>query len=123
MRHSFAGTASFFVSRYGLTARILSQNGAMSTTRSFITGRLPIGETVITWPASTNLRIGTLQASAAPPSMRMPQEPQTDMRHDLRYDSEPSWVSLMASSASSTVAVTGIVTVKVSNRDRLVSGS
>ena len=88
-----------------------------------MTGRLPIGETVIVWPASTNFFIGVLQASAAPPSTRMPHEPQTAMRQDLRYESVPSCVSLIASSASSTDAVTGIVTVKVSKRDFFVSGS
>ena len=67
-----------------MTARILAQKGSMSTTRSLITGRLPIGEIVGTWPASTSGFIAVLQASTAPPSMRMPHEPQTAMRHDLR---------------------------------------
>ena len=56
----------------------------MSTTRSLITGRLPIAEMAGTWPASANGAIGVLQASTAAPSMRMPHEPQTAMRHDLR---------------------------------------
>ncbi len=68
----------------GLTARILAQNGVMSTTRSLITGRLPIAEIVGTCPASTSGRIAVLQASTAAPSMRMPQEPQTAIRQDLR---------------------------------------
>ena len=67
-----------------MTARILAQNGSMSTTRSLITGRLPIGEIVGTCPRSTSGFMAVLQASTAPPSMRMPQEPQTAMRHDLR---------------------------------------
>ena len=67
-----------------MIARILSQKGAMSTTRSLITGRLPIGETVTTWPASTNGFIAVLQASTAPPSIRIPHDPQTAIRHDLR---------------------------------------
>ena len=36
------------------------------------------------WPASTNGFMAVLQASTAPPSMRMPHEPQTAIRHDLR---------------------------------------
>ena len=56
----------------------------MSTTRSFSTGRLPIGEITGTSPASTTGRIGVLQASTAAPSMRMPQEPHTAIRQDLR---------------------------------------
>ena len=72
------------LSSNGLTACILCQNGAMSTTRSLITGRLPIGDTVTVWPASTNGFMAVLQASTAPPSMRMPHEPQTAIRHDLR---------------------------------------
>ncbi len=86
----------------------------MSTTRSLITGRLPIGATVMTWPASTNGFIDVLQPSTAPPSTRMPHEPQTAMRQLLRYASVPSRWSLMTSSASSTVAVTGTSTVYVS---------
>ena len=65
-------------------ARNFAQNGSMSTTRSFSTGRLPIGEITGTSPASTTGRIGVLQASTAAPSMRMPQEPHTAIRQDLR---------------------------------------
>jgi len=56
----------------------------MSTTRSLITGRLPIGEMTGTWPSSTSGLTGVLHASTAAPSMRMPHEPQTAIRHDLR---------------------------------------
>ena len=41
-RHSLTGGWSSS-SSHGLTARNLAQNGSMSTTRSFTTGRLPIG--------------------------------------------------------------------------------
>ena len=43
-----------------------------------------MGEIVGTWPRSTSGFMAVLQASTAPPSMRMPHEPQTAMRHDLR---------------------------------------
>ena len=88
-----AGSSSC-ASRYGLTARILRQKGSMSTTRSLITGRLPIGATVMTWPASTYGFIDVLQPSTAPPSTRMPHEPQTAMRQLLRYASVPSLLVL-----------------------------
>jgi hypothetical protein len=56
----------------------------MSTTRSRTIGRLPIAEMTGTWPAFAMSYIRTLQASTAPPSMRMPQEPQIIMRQLLR---------------------------------------
>ena len=67
-----------------MIARNFSQNGSMSTTRSLTTGRLPIGEMTGISPLSANGVIGVLQASTAAPSMRMPHEPQTAIRHDLR---------------------------------------
>jgi hypothetical protein len=82
-RHSFTGGWSSS-SSHGFTARNLAQNGSMSTTRSLITGRLPIGEITGTRPSWTSGAIGVLQASAAAPSMRMPQEPHTAMRQLLR---------------------------------------
>ena len=65
-------------------ARILPQNGSMSTTRSLTTGRFPIGAIVGTWPASTIGFIGSLQARMARPSMRIPHEPQIIIRQLLR---------------------------------------
>ncbi len=62
----------------------------MSTTRSLITGRFPIAEITGTWPAFAMSYIRTLQASTAPPSIRIPQEPQIIIRQLLRYASEPS---------------------------------
>ena len=56
----------------------------MSTTRSLTIGRLPIAETTGMWPASAIGCIRVLQASTAPPSMRMPQEPQIIIRQLLR---------------------------------------
>jgi hypothetical protein len=56
----------------------------MSTTRSLITGRLPIGEMTGTSPDSTIGFIGVLQASTAAPFMRMPHDPHTAIRQDLR---------------------------------------
>ena len=56
----------------------------MSTTRSLTIGRLPIAEITGTRPSCAMSYIGTLQASTAPPSMRMPQEPQIIIRQLLR---------------------------------------
>ncbi len=67
-----------------MTARILPQNGAMSTTRSLSTGMLPIAEITGTWPASTIGFIRSLHASTARPSIRIPQEPQIIIRQLLR---------------------------------------
>jgi hypothetical protein len=109
-RHSLPGATSS-PSRNGLTARTLSQNGPMSTTRSLTTGRLPIGATVIVCPASTNCFIGVLQLRTAPPSTRIPQEPQTAIRQDRRNASVPSCRSLITSRTSSSEAVVGTSTV------------
>ena len=43
-----------------------------------------MGEMVGTCPRSTSGFMAVLQASTAPPSMRMPHDPHTAMRHDLR---------------------------------------
>ncbi len=56
----------------------------MSTTRSLITGRFPIGEITGTRPESAISCILTLQASTAAPSMRIPHEPQIIIRQLLR---------------------------------------
>ena len=56
----------------------------MSTTRSLTIGRLPIAEMTGTWPACAMSYMRTLQASTAPPSMRIPQEPQIIIRQLLR---------------------------------------
>jgi hypothetical protein len=68
----------------GRTARVFAQKGPMSTTRSLMIGRFPIAEITGTWPASTIGFIRVRQASTAPPSMRMPQEPQIIIRQLLR---------------------------------------
>ena len=56
----------------------------MSTTRSLTIGRFPIAEITGTWPAFEMSYIRTLQASTAPPSIRIPQEPQIIIRQLFR---------------------------------------
>ena len=56
----------------------------MSTTRSLTIGRLPIAEMTGTWPSRAMSRIRVLQASTAPPSTRIPHEPQIIIRQLLR---------------------------------------
>jgi len=63
-----------------------------------------------TRPSCAISYIGTRQASTAPPSMRMPQEPQIIIRQLLRYASEPSTWSLTMSSTSSRQAHSGAST-------------
>ena len=96
--------------RYGSTARNFAQNGSMSTTRSLITGRFPIGEITGTWPAAAMSYMRVLHASTAAPSIRIPQEPQIIIRQLLRYASVPSTVSLTMSRTSSSVAHSGAST-------------
>ena len=82
----------------------------MSTTRSLTIGRFPIAEITGTWPACAMSYIRTLQASTAPPSIRIPQEPQIIIRQLLRYASDPSCRSLTRSRQSSSVASSGAST-------------
>ncbi len=56
----------------------------MSTTRSFTIGRFPIAETTGTCPFCETSAIRVLHASTAPPSTRMPHEPQIIIRQLLR---------------------------------------
>ena len=79
-----AGGSSKPGCRYGLTLRNFSQNGSMSTTRSFTTGRFPIAETTGIWPACAMSYMRTLQARTAAPFSRMPHEPQIIIRQLFR---------------------------------------
>ena len=56
----------------------------MSTTRSLTIGRFPIAEITGTRPSCAMSYMRTLQASTAPPSIRMPHEPQIIIRQLLR---------------------------------------
>ena len=56
----------------------------MSTTRSLTIGRLPIAEMTGTRPSWTTSYMRTLHARTAPPSMRIPQEPQIIIRQLFR---------------------------------------
>ena len=91
-------------SRYGWIACIFCQNGSMSTTRSLRIGRFPIAETTGTCPSAAMSAMRVLQASTAPPSTRIPHEPQIIIRQLFRYASVPSTRSLTTSSVSSSVA-------------------
>src|SRR5579862_3264918 len=106
MRYSFSG-AGGSSRRYGSTARNFAQNGAMSTTRSLITGRLPIGAITGTCPAAAMSYMRVLHASTAAPSIRIPHDPQIIIRQLLRYESEPSTLSLTRSSTSRSVTHSG----------------
>ena len=85
-------------------ARIFCQKGSMSTTRSLTIGRFPIAEITGTCPSETTSAMRVLQASTAPPSTRIPHEPQIIIRQLLRYASDPSTRSFTTSSVSSSVA-------------------
>jgi hypothetical protein len=56
----------------------------MSTTRSLTIGRLPIAEITGTCPDCAMSYMRVLQARTAPPSMRIPHEPQIIIRQLLR---------------------------------------
>src|SRR5262249_24679274 len=82
----------------------------MSTTRSLTTGRFPIGEMTGSCPDLAMSYMRVLHASTAPPSMRMPQEPQIIIRQLLRKESVPSIRSLIRSRTSSSVTHSGAST-------------
>ena len=74
----------------------------MSTIRSLITGKLPIGSTTIASPlpaflAASEMRV--LQASAVLPLMRTPQEPQMAARQEQRMPIERVLVVLRVEDA------------------------
>src|SRR4051794_30683799 len=93
--------------RYGFIALNFSQNGSMSTTRSFTIGRFPIAEIVGISPACAMSYIRTLHASTAAPFIRMPHEPQIIMRQLFRYARDPSTLSFTMSRQSRSVASSG----------------
>src|SRR5215211_1868304 len=95
----------------------------MSTTRSLTIGRLPIGDTTGTRPASAMSAIRVLHASTAAPSIRIPHEPQIIIRQLFRYASVPSTLSLIRSSTSSSVAHSGASTSYSTRRRSPVSPS
>ena len=107
----------------GVTRRIFSQCvDSMSTTRSLITGMLPIGSTTIGSDPGRRLRSGlvpeaprfacwcaspicVLQASVDSPLIFTPHDPQIAARQEQRTESEPSSRSRACSSPSRTESV------------------
>jgi len=90
-RRSFSGAGPSGM-RNGLTALNFSQNGVMSTTRSLIGAKLPMGSMrTISSPLST-LTCSTcvMQASTVLPLALQAHEPQMALRHEYRTATVPS---------------------------------
>ena len=99
--------------KYGSTAMILSQKVSKLTTKSFTTGMLPAGSTVMT-PSIIMSLAWDLQASPAWPFIRIAQEPQIELRQEQRRLKVPSVSSRTLIRASNTVPLSSIVAVKSS---------
>ena len=114
--YSRSGTGSLLIS-HGVTRRIFFQcTSSMSTIRSLITGMLPIGSTVITfpcdpsssgfqpvpWPRCAASTRWVLHARPGFPFIRTPHEPQIACWQEHRIPIEPSSSSLILRIASST---------------------
>ena len=78
---------------HGLTATSFRMKSLISTTISLTTGKLLSGST-FTGPLPYSER-NVSHVSFGSPFTLMPQLPHTPMRHDHRYDSDPSSRSLM----------------------------